>query len=919
MNKKFIGALLLGSLVMAGGTFTACSDYDDDINSLNERVDAVEKAVEDLKAQIEAGSVITSVTSTETGVTITLSNGESYSLTNGKDGAAGKPGSVVTIGENGNWFIDGVDTGNPSRGEKGEQGDQGPIGPQGPAGEDGEDGTAISSIYYKPGESGYWVKVTETADGPKEEITDIKWTSDTSTVRVVYDTENGVLLISNAEGMAEGEVISIPITSDLKSLAVIPYALDKETNYPLVFFYNIMGYTADFTEGNAAVDLSVATSTNAKAHYRVNPANANVQDWTWNMIDRVVTRAEGDKNELLSVIGTEKVNDELIVTLKSNQSLEDLKEGTYFNGDSFKEHAIAALQGTNKETAEVITSDYVKVTSKDLKDFSIITGYDAENEEVFELMKAGDEDFKKDEFESRQPDMKMVYNGSLDLSTLVKTWAKELTGMLNTPTHVPVMVDDMVNEGELTYEFTLPAEYLKGANKTNQQDFVTLDGSVLKVNSAKYPNGRSTIGTTPIVWIRAIVNGKTIASGVMKIIITDEEAVEKPAYVVTVDPVEMEYSDIVRNEIVKQFTWEDMRQVYDALNMTRDEFIEHYNGSYKVTNEDDEVAFSGVIDGVSLYNWSDQAVSTTTNAIEMYFIPEQIASDAKGTIKITYTPDDVYTYAPVVIEFPYVITHTHQGFPEFNPQFVDVENEIATVKGIMENGVWKQSVEISEHFTGLANYVPQGNHDYPHLEIEPDAQRIVRLNLTDGTLGTQVLTLESPVIGAYVDVPVRVVETLVNGEDICVKTYTIRFVNPFAVKATDLKLEAPLPGRADAEGINLTITAADAPNTVIATIKGNVTTNVMDITVNENAYGITKHDIQVNLSEGEDWSAFGMNNNYTQKLTMDEATGVIKWENKGTALEQPVNATYDAQIQIDNFCIMNVSGNINVTETNVPE
>lgn len=294
---------------MAGGTFTACSDYDDDINSLNERVDAVEKAVEDLKAQIEAGSVITSVTSTETGVTITLSNGESYSLTNGKDGAAGKPGSVVTIGENGNWFIDGVDTGNPSRGEKGEQGDQGPIGPegpQGPAGEDGEDGTAISSIYYKPGESGYWVKVTETADGPKEEITDIKWTSDTSTVRVVYDTENGVLLISNAEGMAEGEVISIPITSDLKSLAVIPYALDKETNYPLVFFYNIMGYTADFTEGNAAVDLSVATSTNAKAHYRVNPANANVQDWTWNMIDRVVTRAEGDKNELLSVIGTEK-------------------------------------------------------------------------------------------------------------------------------------------------------------------------------------------------------------------------------------------------------------------------------------------------------------------------------------------------------------------------------------------------------------------------------------------------------------------------------------------------------------------------------------------------------------------------------------------------------------------------------------
>ena len=32
MNKKFVSALLLGSLVFTAGTFTACSDYDDDIN-----------------------------------------------------------------------------------------------------------------------------------------------------------------------------------------------------------------------------------------------------------------------------------------------------------------------------------------------------------------------------------------------------------------------------------------------------------------------------------------------------------------------------------------------------------------------------------------------------------------------------------------------------------------------------------------------------------------------------------------------------------------------------------------------------------------------------------------------------------------------------------------------------------------------
>lgn len=48
MKKKFYGALLLGSLFLAGG-MVSCSDYDDDINSLNERVDALEKTVADLK------------------------------------------------------------------------------------------------------------------------------------------------------------------------------------------------------------------------------------------------------------------------------------------------------------------------------------------------------------------------------------------------------------------------------------------------------------------------------------------------------------------------------------------------------------------------------------------------------------------------------------------------------------------------------------------------------------------------------------------------------------------------------------------------------------------------------------------------------------------------------------------------------
>lgn len=64
----------------------------------------------------------------------------------GEPGKDGDIGSTLSVGENGNWFIDGVDTGFPARGpagedgEKGDKGDKGDIGTQGPQGETGIQG-----------------------------------------------------------------------------------------------------------------------------------------------------------------------------------------------------------------------------------------------------------------------------------------------------------------------------------------------------------------------------------------------------------------------------------------------------------------------------------------------------------------------------------------------------------------------------------------------------------------------------------------------------------------------------------------------------------------------------------------------------------------------------------------------------------
>lgn len=61
----------------------------------------------------------------------------------GERGAPGQDGVTPEIGENGNWFVGGEDTGKPSRGEKGEQGARGE---KGEAGADGA--TPVRGVDY---------------------------------------------------------------------------------------------------------------------------------------------------------------------------------------------------------------------------------------------------------------------------------------------------------------------------------------------------------------------------------------------------------------------------------------------------------------------------------------------------------------------------------------------------------------------------------------------------------------------------------------------------------------------------------------------------------------------------------------------------------------------------------------------------
>lgn len=127
MRKKYLSALLFGALLLASaGTFTSCSDYDDDIKNLQEQINTVVSDLESLKTKVDGlGGYVTDV-KVENGKLVVTANGStvSYDLpaggssevanieiknghlyVNGTD--KGSVGSTVTVNENGELVIDG--------------------------------------------------------------------------------------------------------------------------------------------------------------------------------------------------------------------------------------------------------------------------------------------------------------------------------------------------------------------------------------------------------------------------------------------------------------------------------------------------------------------------------------------------------------------------------------------------------------------------------------------------------------------------------------------------------------------------------------------------------------------------------------------------------------------------------------------
>ena len=267
MKRKYFSALLMGALTIASvSTFTSCKDYDDDISGLQKQIDANKSTIEELSRLIKAGSVITDVKQATSGVTVTLSDGKTFSITNGLDGA---PGTAWTIGTDGYWYKDGTKTDNLARGPQGEKGEKGDQGLKGEKGDAGTGTSAASYEYYVPNaESGYFDIYK---NGEKVAQSNVKFVQEVSnTITAVKDNKT-LTLCGVAGGEGQNKTVVISLSGTLSSLSFRPD----------LYLEGIETIPYAWLEGDVLKSVNATTGTNyqTKAY-----AYVNGTDWVVNTV-----------------------------------------------------------------------------------------------------------------------------------------------------------------------------------------------------------------------------------------------------------------------------------------------------------------------------------------------------------------------------------------------------------------------------------------------------------------------------------------------------------------------------------------------------------------------------------------------------------------------------------------------------------
>ena len=365
MNKKFLSAILFGALMVSStGTFVSCKDYDDDIDNINKELSTLKGDLSALQAKVNEGKWITSLAPTTGGFTVTFSDNTSYTITNGKDGAAGADAVKWEIGTDGFWYKNDVKTEYQAVGQAGEAG--------------------VAGVSPYIGENGNWFAYnTET-----KEVEDTGISAAGTSTYVVKNGDNYELHVYN-QTTGEYESIVLPATAAAAALNVVfmPTYSDMQTK---VVAINIP-VGDELNDKNHLWDNNVSLTNDIVFNYRVSPASIDLAKANIGfLVNAVQLRAAGS---ILDVADKSFADGVLTVKAKAGEAF-SLKN---------KKYAVALQVQNDAQTA---LSTYHLLTSQTI---------DRRNLTVFEARKDDNGDESYMNWSTIIP-MNLLYTGELNVA-----------------------------------------------------------------------------------------------------------------------------------------------------------------------------------------------------------------------------------------------------------------------------------------------------------------------------------------------------------------------------------------------------------------------------------------------------------------------------------------------------------------------
>lgn len=933
MNKKFLSAILFGALMVgSAGTFTSCKDYDDDIDGLQKQIDATNVTLGELQALIKSGSVITSVNSTNDGITIVLSDGKSYKLTNGKDGANGTDGKdgvdgknavAWTIGADGYWYEDGVKTEYKAIGVDGVNGKDGEDGKDGINGKDGK--------YYYPNIETGCFDIYQ--DGKLVEATKISWKA----AGVSAILSGNTLTLSGVDG--DAQTVVIYVGKQLGSVAFIPEVMSSEVAYPTTTnpFHHLTTYL-DETKYNATTKVLVAQTNWDKSNvvamlYRLNPDDAYVKGAIASFVNRgVSTRAvAGDLTNLLNITGEPTFANGVAAM---NATINASKQ-------SSSKKDIAAMQVWVGQNA--VTSDYIHVKSTAINALLVdsmatkggtLTDFYPRNKTT---KGATENDAFVKEFVALSADanLSFKYDGDIDLKDYVGLYSSDKKKFLA----------ELGFYG-MSYEFSLPTEYKSNdTQKTNQQWYVELNNGVVKANATNLENGLTpAIGRTPVVRVDAYMTSNTgarklIASSYIKLSITaNDPGPGKDADPITADissTKQYEYHALksgTMSTVAGEMDWRAVNNVlYGKTGLTSQTFWNYYGGNtnayeVKVTTKErntgreivvvtgnglmgDVYAYSGAgFDFQVLLNQGDTQTSNIKIGVNNGINTENYYMDVNGwgaeyIVTLTIKSDDIKAKGDIILTQKVYVKEDCKSF-DYNPLYYVASyqgyDNCVIVKGQLKS-TWEMSSNVSEHFKMIDN-----KNIFQYYNT---INNVTGLNFAwaTGTTGVtydanaQEVKLNAEMTKPYEVKNMTYRTTLANGE-YCDFNYNIVFQNPFVAGTSNAVSVNDGIGKNTVETMPQ-VNVKDNDGAAIYSYNATSKTLVLSSKATD-TYKVAVPTVVYSFKNDDAYKNVVSQMGTKATLSVDPSTGVVTWENLGTTLQGTHKLTVIATVTFEKLSIV---------------